>query len=681
MAEIISAGIVSLFVELHGNDAIEGEVTIDMKKTKAIFALVLAVCLVLGMAFCSFAQDPDNQEVTVTEEPAQEETVEPDEQETDQSQSKLDVLTDYFEQYFSGQMQKFNIPGLAYAFVNEGQIVARGYGFANIEQDITVDPTTTLFPMEDLAKVLTATALLQLVEAKGLDLDVDVNRYLSDFSVSNQYPRPLTLRSIATHTTGFAESRLGVYASSLDQLHPLKEYLADNAPLQIYPPGKTSTYGDYGYGIAGLVIEEVSNTEFADYMQQHLLTPLAMNNTSFGLTDEILANTARGYVEIQGELEAKQPGYARNFPANSLISTVRDMANYMAMHLNNGIFNNRWVLGSDSVAMMQNQQFTQHPKLPGWTFGFYEHKAFQEAVIMHGGDSELGYSNIMFMLPDADFAMIVSINRYLPEFGLNLINDFMAWRYPADSAETAIIVDSGVDRTHWFVGKYTLDYPAWDSLDCIRRLFTQIYVGADESGIIHIDFPEELGLPTQWVEVEPLLLRAVDSEKYVAFIDNDYGEITHLYAGGIYNYSKVPWHKTTEVTLIAFTGFSVFFAAKLIVSLIRRIRNRRLRIRTLDRFHQNMETLICLVNLVFLGGLAYYVLRCSIDLLFGISPVLLGLLLLPWVSIVLTVILLIVGSSINKRRWPFSLRFYHFIIQAVMVVFLMYLWTWNLVGV
>ena len=196
--------------------------------------------------------------------------------------------------------------------------------------------------------------------------------------------------------------------------------------------------------------------------------------------------------------------------------------------------------------------------------------------------------------------MIVSINRYLPEFGNNLINDFMKWRYPTAEAVQPVTPALGADRA-LVCGEVYTDYPSCHSLDCIRRLFTQIYVTADESGIIHIEFPPELGLPTEWIEVEPLLLRAVDEEKYVAFIDNDYGEITHLYAGGIYNYSKVPWHKSTEVTLIAGAAFAAFFVVKLIMWVIKKIRNRRLRIRTQDKFHQNMQALISLVNLVFLG--------------------------------------------------------------------------------
>jgi len=293
---------------------------------------------------------------------------------------------------------------------------------------------------------------------------------------------------------------------------------------------------------------------------------------------------------------------------------------------------------------------------------------------------DLIYSSIMFLLPDADFGMVVSINRYLPEFGTKLINDFLQWRYPA--ASTAPITPAGdaVKRAQWFVGNYTLDYPSWNSLACLRRLFTQIHVTVDETGVFNIDFPPELDLPTAWVEVEPLLLRAVDQEKYIAFIDDARGNITHLYAGGVYNFAKLPWHKTTEVTLIACVVFTAVFGLELLIWLVRKIRSRRLRIRPLDRFHQNMAALISLINLLFIGGLLYYLYSYSQELLFGISPVLFSLLILPLISVALTLILLVVGSSINKRRWSFLQRIYHFGLGTVFVLFLVYLWTWNLIG-
>lgn len=643
-------------------------------KVKSGFIFLLTVLLMLNFSVSIFAQEEELEEVQIEEEAV---TVE---EPVDELQLDMEVLADYFDRYLREQMENYEIPGLAFALVNHGEIITGGYGFADVENEIPVDPNTTLFPMEDIAKVFTAAAVLQLHELGAVDLDADVNRYLSGFSIPDRFSRPLTLRNILIHTSGFAETSIGGYAESSEAVQPLEQYLADNIPHWVYAPGKASTYGDYGYGLAGLIVQEVSGLEFAEYMKENLLAPLAMYSAAVNLEDAVADNLAKGYVELAGELTANPPAYTHNLPANSLFSSVRDLANFIAMHLNAGVFSNQQILKPESLNLMHNRQFVQHPQLAGWTIGFFELKTNDQRVIMHGGDSELGYSSIMFLLPDADFGMVVSINRYLPEFGTKLINDFLQWRYPA--ASTAPITPAGdaVKRAQWFVGNYTLDYPSWNSLACLRRLFTQIHVTVDETGVFNIDFHPELDLPTAWVEVEPLLLRAVDQEKYIAFIDDARGNITHLYAGGVYNFAKLPWHKTTEVTLIACVVFTAVFGLELLIWLVRKIRSRRLRIRPLDRFHQNMAALISLINLLFIGGLLYYLYSYSQELLFGISPVLFSLLILPLISVALTLILLVVGSSINKRRWSFLQRIYHFGLGTVFVLFLVYLWTWNLIG-
>ena len=648
-----------------------------MDKVKAGLVFFLAVLLMLNASAAVWAQDeeivdPQSQEESAGEADLENEPIDP-------LQQELDNLSQYFDQYLREQMENYNIPGLAFAYVYQGEVVTGGYGFADMDNEIPIDPSATLFPMEDIAKSFTAAAVLQLSERGAVDLDADVNLYLNDFMLPERFSRPLTLRNILTHTSGFAESSIGAYALEAEDIKPLKDYLADIPPW-IYSPGKASTYGDYGYGLAGLVVQEISGEDFGEYMKHNLLAPLAMDQSIFRMDAAASANAAKGYVEVSGELIANDPAYPRNLPASALMGTVRELANFLIMHLNDGVFNNRQILSEESLNLMHNLQYVQHPKLSGWTLGLFQHKANGQRVLMHGGDSELGYSTIMFFLPDADFGMVVAINRCMPALGIKLINDFIHWRYPVENSGPIKPAENAVDRSRWFIGNYTLDYPTWNSFASLRRLFTQIHVNVDEAGVFHIDFPPELDLPTEWVEVEPLLMRAVDQEKYIAFIDDPKGNITHLYAGGIYNYTKLPWIKTTEVTLIAFLAFTAVFVLQLLIWLVRKIRNRRMRTRPLDRFHQNMAMLISVINLLFIGGLVFYLWNYSQELLFGTSPVLYGVMALPFVSIALTLLLLVIGSSINKRRWSFGLRVYHFGLGTIFVAFLVYLWTWNLIG-
>ncbi len=589
-------------------------------------------------------------------------------------------LIENLENYFQTWMGDENIPGLAYAIVYQGDVVTGGLGYANVERQIPIEPAETLFPLEDIAKSFTTAAVLQLAELEAVNLNDDISKYLDQSFFKNRYARPLSITNLLTHTSGFADNVSG-YAINSDEISELEEYLRKNVPPQVAPPGKVSTYGDYAHGLAGLIIEQVTELSFSQYMQDYLLTPMDMHSSRFSLAEIDTSDMAQGYTEARGELVANLIPYPQNLPANGLVSTVEDMANFIKMNLSGGFVNGNQILNDQSLGLMHNVQYRQHPLLPGWTLGFYGREYQEQRVVIHGGDSEAGYSSILLILPDSEFGVIVSMNRYLPKFGTCLTNYILEQITPETKVESLIPVDGGQLRSQWLVGDYALDYPSWGRLAGLRKLLTQIYVKVDENGIYHIDFPREMDLPNQWVEVEPLLLRSVDSHDYLIFADDSYGNITHLYAGGLYNFTKIPWYKSAEISVIALCIFVIFFVSMCLIWLVRKIRSRALRAMHVDRFHQNMGTLISVINLVFLVGIWYYISNYAQQLIYGISPVLFALLILPFASIVLTAILILGGSSINKRRWSFSLKFYHLIVSIVLVVFLIYIWIWGLISI
>src|SRR5204862_7171941 len=80
-----------------------------------------------------------------------------------------------------------------------------GFGFSNVEKRTPVSPETTLFRPGSISKLFTWTAVMQLVEQGKIDLDADVNTYL-DFKIPPRNGKPITMRNIMTHTSGFQET-------------------------------------------------------------------------------------------------------------------------------------------------------------------------------------------------------------------------------------------------------------------------------------------------------------------------------------------------------------------------------------------------------------------------------------------------------------------------------------------
>src|SRR5262245_15457728 len=156
------------------------------------------------------------------------------------------------------------VPGAVVVIVKDGQpLVQKGYGFADWEKNVPVDPQRTLFRPGSVSKLFTWTAVMQLVEQGKLDLDVDLNRYL-DFKIPARNGKALTLRHAMTHTTGLEETArdLLTYTPSTPDLGGvLKGYV----PPYLYDPGSTQGYSNYATSLAGYIVQRVSGQSFDDY--------------------------------------------------------------------------------------------------------------------------------------------------------------------------------------------------------------------------------------------------------------------------------------------------------------------------------------------------------------------------------------------------------------------------------
>ena len=116
-----------------------------------------------------------------------------------------DDVNAWLDGYMPYALATGDLAGAVVAVVKDGQILTeRGFGYANVEKKTPVDPKLTLFRPGSVSKLITWTAVMQLVEQGKLDLDADVNKYLgSDFQVPARDGKPITLRNIMTHTAGF----------------------------------------------------------------------------------------------------------------------------------------------------------------------------------------------------------------------------------------------------------------------------------------------------------------------------------------------------------------------------------------------------------------------------------------------------------------------------------------------
>jgi CubicO group peptidase (beta-lactamase class C family) len=142
-----------------------------------------------------------------------------------QAPKSIELTTEDVSAFFDGfiplQIGQANVAGAVIAVVKDGTLVfAKGYGCADTAKKTPISPETTLFRPASISKLFIWTAVMQQVEQGKLDLDRDVNDYL-DFKIPPAFDKPITLRDIMTHRTGFEETVKDCLWASAKDMQPL----------------------------------------------------------------------------------------------------------------------------------------------------------------------------------------------------------------------------------------------------------------------------------------------------------------------------------------------------------------------------------------------------------------------------------------------------------------------------
>ncbi len=173
--------------------------------------------------------------------------------------------------------QRDEIPGLSISVSKEGQLLwSEGFGYADLEQRVPVYPDKTKFRIGSVSKPLTAVALALLYEQGKINLDVAIQRYVSDFPAKRD---TFTLRQLAGHLAGIRHYKGDEFM--YNKYYPTVAEGLDifkNDPL-LHQPGSKDRYSSYGWNLISAAVENAAGVDFLDYMQQQVFDPINLNQT------------------------------------------------------------------------------------------------------------------------------------------------------------------------------------------------------------------------------------------------------------------------------------------------------------------------------------------------------------------------------------------------------------------
>ncbi len=322
-------------------------------------------------------------------------------------------------------MKKYEVTGIAVAVVKGDQVVYQhSFGLKDVASNSPL-MDSNLFRIASISKSFTATAIMQLVEAKKLSLTDDVSK-LVGFKVRNpNFPATvITLKMLLSHTSSLNDSE-GYF--NFDILDPAKNPNWAKC-FSAYEPGTGYQYCNLNFNLAGAVLEITSGERFDQYIKHHILDPLglyggyavdSLDASKFVTLYDYDAATQKfnrspsAYSPRSEEIKNYKMGATTPIfsPTGGMKISAVDLAKYMTMHLNKGKYKGGRIIGKKSAQVMQTPVSAEEH----YGLALLQTRKLIPGKLLTGHTgSAYGLYSAMFFEPKEKFGIVVITNGALP---------------------------------------------------------------------------------------------------------------------------------------------------------------------------------------------------------------------------------------------------------------------------
>ncbi|MDP3462439.1 MAG: serine hydrolase [Bacteroidales bacterium] len=334
------------------------------------------------------------------------------------SEDKLTLL----HEYYSKALKDWNVPGMSIAIVsNDSILFMEGYGFTSIKSNQAVDDQT-LFALASNTKAFTATALAMLENQQKLNWDDKVISYLPWFRMYDPFvTSEMNIRDLLSHRSGLKtfSGDLIWYGSTYSREEVIRK-AAFLKPAHGFR--EQFGYSNIMYIAAGEIIPQITGYSWDEFVRNKILFPLNMNRSVLSVNElEGLTNVAQPHTYVNGNpVIIPWLNWDNMAPAGSLISSASDMANWLMMNLNQGIFGQDTLLNVESIYELQSPQtilpVTQasinrfpstHFRAYGLGWSLMDYMGYK--IVSHNGGYD-GMISQTVLIPEARIGFVIMTN-------------------------------------------------------------------------------------------------------------------------------------------------------------------------------------------------------------------------------------------------------------------------------
>ena len=477
-------------------------------------------------------------------------------------------------------------PGAAVVIVKDGEIIfCKGYGVSDVETGTPVSGTDTIFEVGSVTKLFTWTAVMQLVEQGKVNLQDDIREYIGYDCLELSFEKPITVLDLMNHTAGFEENISEIMTFNKGGIIPLEEWISQKyQPVQIFEPGSTIAYSNFGTDIAGYIVQLQSGQLYEDYIQEHIFDKLDMN-LSTAYTDyyhlpHIVENKSKGYLSTKKGFQQTPENFINEAPAGSIVSTAEDMGHFMIAHMNDeqtaqySLFDSAEILRE-----MHTESYSTPGTMPANNHGFWGRNESGKLLHEHGGNTT-NFTALLSLVPEEDFGICVLTNVGGEASG---IRSEIVSKLSAGFDHNAK-VNPEVNRSVDLSGNYASARTIKSSFLSVAYLLPEGLAVKDlRNGEIEVRI---LGMPDtsplRYAEIEPLVFERTDSTPsivdemgismaYLQFIVDDSGKVQIVRNGYVADYTSQPLLKYAPLNRTIVMFCVAVFVIALIFWIVRRI--------------------------------------------------------------------------------------------------------------
>lgn len=371
---------------------------------------------------------------------------------------------------------------VAVGIIKDGKVVlSEGFGFRDMRKELPANDKT-LYQIGSCSKAFTAALVAILVDQGKLAWDTPIKRYVPEITLYDGFTSEhCTLRDLLSHRTGIPRHEYSWYGTDFTR----KELLAHLKYLEPNQPFRTRfQYNNYGYILAGHIVETVTGMTYEECLAEYLFTPLGMSSASC-YVDDIEKNENHavpydrpkegdglsGMEEIpfyRTSIENKEKGIGAPFAAAGAINaSVEDMLKWTRLHLDKGKWEERKLISEEAMEEMHKPSMLlpapldmpmEETEFCCYGMGWFVEMFRGHKILQHGGNIN-GFSGFTCLVPDLNLGVVAYTN---------MNGSFLHYAL----GRTVIDYYAGVEDGDWLKRYHDFEAEKTKGLDEVIKKFT-----------------------------------------------------------------------------------------------------------------------------------------------------------------------------------------------------------------